>query len=335
MAGRSSHPARTAQANFGALLRVHRTRLRLTQEELAERAGLSERTLRNLEAGRIHRPYPNTIRRLADALELTGRHRDQFQAAACGATPGLRPEGMVPSLLPPSVSDFTGREEEVADVLGLLATDRLEAAKAVVISAVAGKPGVGKTTLAVHVAHRLRSEYPDGQLYVNLQGAQPHPVEAGEVLVRFLRALGLDGSSIPDGLEERVERYRTLLADRQVLVVLDNAAGEAQVRPLLPGGPACRVLVTSRVRLTGLEGARLVDLDVLPPRAAVELLARVAGPVRVAAEPEAAAAIVGYCGRLPLAIRIAGARLAARPAWTLARLAERAAGSSSKARSRA
>jgi transcriptional regulator with XRE-family HTH domain len=311
--------------SLGGLVRAHRGRLRLTQEELAERAGLSERTLRNLEGGRIHRPYPDTIRRLADALELTGRHRDQFQAAARGATPGLRPEGMVPSLLPPSVSDFTGREEEVADVLGLLATDGLEVAKAVVISAVAGKPGIGKTTLAIHVAHRLRSEYPDGQLYVNLQGAQPQHLEPGEVLVRFLRALGMDGSSIPADLEERAERYRTLLADRQVLVVLDNAAGEAQVRPLLPGSPTCRVLVTSRVRLTGLEGARLVDLDVLPPQAAVELLARVAGPARITADPDAAAAIVGYCGRLPLAIRIAGARLAARPAWSLARLGERLA----------
>jgi hypothetical protein len=116
-----------------------------------------------------------------------------------------------------------------------------------------------------------------------------------------------------------------LLADRRVLVVLDNAAGEAQVRLLLPGSSTCGVLVTSRARLTGLEGARLVDLDILPPRVAVELLARVAGPVRVAAEPDAAAAIVGYCGRLPVAIRIAGARLAGRPAWSLARLAERLA----------
>jgi tetratricopeptide (TPR) repeat protein len=146
-----------------------------------------------------------------------------------------------------------------------------------------------------------------------------------EVLGRFLRALGVDGSSIPAGLEERAERYRMRLADRRVLVVLDNAVGEGQVRPLLPGSPTCGVLVTSRARLTGLEGARLVDLDILRPRVAVELLARVAGPARVAAEPDAAAAIVGYCGRLPLAIRIAGARLAARPAWSLARLAERLA----------
>ena len=313
------------QGPLGRLVRAHRARLGLTQEEVAHRAGLSERTLRNLEAGRSSRPYPNTIRRLADALELTGWQRDQFEAAARGVAPGLGLEGAVPCLLPPSVADFTGREEEVAAVLELLGVEGRQGAKAVVISAVAGKPGVGKTTLAVHVAHRLAGEFPDGQLYVNLQGAQAQPLEPGEVLARFLRALGLDGSSIPADLEERAERYRMLVAGRRVLVVLDNAAGEAQVRLLLPGSSTCGVVVTSRARLTGLEGARLVDLDILPLQVAVELLARVAGPVRVAGEPDAAAAIVGYCGRLPLAIRVAGARLAARPAWSLARLAKRLA----------
>jgi transcriptional regulator with XRE-family HTH domain len=126
--------------SLGGLVRAHRGRLRLTQEELAERAGLSERTLRNLEGDRIRRPYPDTIRRLADALELTGRHRDQFEAAARGATLGLRPEGMVPSLLPPSVTDFTGRDQEVANVLELLTIDGPEeAVHAVVVSAVAGQ----------------------------------------------------------------------------------------------------------------------------------------------------------------------------------------------------
>jgi transcriptional regulator with XRE-family HTH domain len=314
------------QVPLAALVREYRDLRGLTQEQLAGRAGLSERTVRNLERGRIRRPYPDTVRRLAEALELTGRHRDQLEAAARGLTWPLGREGTVPGLLPPSVSDFTGREEEAAAVLGLLAVDgRGQAAHAVVISAVAGKPGVGKTTLAVHVAHRLRKQLPDGQLYANLQGAQADPLEPGEVLARFLRALGVDGSSIPDDLEERAERYRTLVADRRMLVVLDNAAGEAQVRPLLPGSPTCRVLVTSRARLTGLEGAHRLDLEVLAPPAAVELLGRVAGPARVAAEPAAAAAIVGYCGHLPLAIRVAGARLATRPGWSLVRLAERLA----------
>ena len=148
------------QLSLAGLVRAHRGRLGLTQEELAERAGLSERTLRNLERGRIRRPYPDTVRRLADALQLTGAHRDQLEAAARGVAPDVVPEPTVPSLLPPSVTDFTGREEEVASILGLLASDGAEEpAHAVVISAVAGKPGIGKTTLAVHIAHRLRSDF--------------------------------------------------------------------------------------------------------------------------------------------------------------------------------
>ena len=137
------------QVLLGGLVRAHRARLRLTQEELAERAGLSVRTLRNLEGGRIRRPYPDTTRRLADALQLTGRHRDQLEAAARGVALELAREETVPSLLPPSVTDFTGRQEEVASVLELLATDGLqEGPHTVVISALAGKPGIGKTTAA-------------------------------------------------------------------------------------------------------------------------------------------------------------------------------------------
>jgi NB-ARC domain len=192
----------------------------------------------------------------------------------------------------------------------------------VVVSAVAGQAGIGKSALAIHVAHQLRDRFPDGQLYVNLRGAQQRPLPATLVLGRFLRALGVDGAAIPWDGEEREALYRAWLADRRVLVVQDNAAGEAQVRPLLPGTPGCGVLVTSRARLAGLEGARLIDLDVLEELQALELLGRIVGVERVAAEPAAAAQIVGFCGRLPLAIRVAGARLAARPGWPLAQLAE-------------
>jgi tetratricopeptide (TPR) repeat protein len=192
----------------------------------------------------------------------------------------------------------------------------------VVISALAGKAGVGKTALAVQVGHRLRARFPDGQLYVNLRGAERQALDPGAVLSQFLRALGMDGSVIPEAVEERAALYRARLADRRVLVVLDNAADEAQVRPLLPGTAGCSVLVTSRSRLAGLEGARLVDLDVLETGQAIELLGRIAGAARVAHEPEAATAIVDYCGRLPLAVRVAGARLAARPAWPLRRLVD-------------
>jgi tetratricopeptide (TPR) repeat protein len=227
-----------------------------------------------------------------------------------------------PCQLPPDIEDFTGRQAAVVQLQELLEGER---ATAIVISAIAGKAGVGKTALAVRVAHRLRSRFADGQLYVNLRGVEAQALDPTEVLAGFLRALGVEGAVIPEGLEERVRLYRSRLADRRMLVVLDNAAREAQVRPLLPGSHGCAVLVTSRARLGGLEAAHALTLDVLEPDQAVELLARLAGPGRVAAEPEAAQQIARLCGWLPLAVRIAGARLAGRPHWRLAMLAERLA----------
>jgi len=227
-----------------------------------------------------------------------------------------------PCQLPPDIDDFTGRQGAVAEVQQLL---EKEGATAIVISAIAGKAGVGKTTLAVRVAHRLRPRFADGQLYVDLRGVEAQALDRADVLAGFLRALEVEGAEIPEGLEDRVRLYRSRLADRRVLVVLDNAASEAQVRPLLPGSQSCAVLVTSRVRLSGLEAAHALTLDMLEPDQAVELLAKLAGTARVAAEPEAAQQIARFCGGLPLAVRIAGARLASRPQWRLALLAERLA----------
>jgi DNA-binding SARP family transcriptional activator/predicted negative regulator of RcsB-dependent stress response len=227
-----------------------------------------------------------------------------------------------PCQLPPDIDDFTGRQAAVAQVQELLEEDQ---ATAIVISAIAGKAGVGKTALAVRVAHRLRPRFADGQLYVNLRGAEAQALNPADVLAGFLRALGVEGAAIAEGLEERVQQFRTRLTDRRVLVVLDNAADEAQVRPLLPASQGCAALVTSRASLSGLEAAHPLCLDVLDPDQAVQLLAKLAGPGRVAAEPEAAAAIVRLCGWLPLAVRIAGARLASRPQWRLALLTERLA----------
>lgn len=225
-------------------------------------------------------------------------------------------------MLPADITDFTGRENETV-LLPSCLRRRPEHAPSIV--AVAGKPGVGKTALAVHAAHRLQDVFPGGQLFVDLHGLHQRPADPAEVLARFLRRLGVDSSAIPEGVEQRAEMYRDLLADRRVLVVLDNAAGQAQVSPLLPGSAACAVLVTGRARLTGLPGARLVELDVLDPGHAVELLARTAGRARVAAEPGAAMTLAGACGRLPLAVRIAGAKLAARPHYGIAELAARLA----------
>jgi DNA-binding SARP family transcriptional activator len=228
-----------------------------------------------------------------------------------------------PCHLPPDVADFTGREDVVGGLRRLLGQEPGQRGTAVLVAAISGKAGVGKSAVAIRVAQQLRPWYPDGQLYVNLRGTEAHAPAPADILASFLRALGVDEAAVPDGLEERVRRYRARLADRRVLVVLDNAAGEAQVRPLLPPSAGCAALVTSRSRLAGLEAAHHAALEVLQSGEAVELLAKVAGAGRVAAEPTAARTIARLCGDLPLAVRIAGAKLAARPHWRLARLAER------------
>jgi len=226
----------------------------------------------------------------------------------------------VPSQLPADLIDFTGREAAVAQLARALLpapSGSLAGAVAVVI----GQGGIGKTALAVHVAHQLRGKFPDGQLFVNLRGVRQRPLGPRAVLGQFLRALGVEGSAIPDGADERVGLYRGLVADRRLLVVLDNAASEAQVRPLLPTGPSCACLVTSRRPLAGLDGARTMRLDSLTQSQAVTLLERIAGTERVASQVGQAHHIARLCGLLPLAIRIAGAKLAAKPHWSLGDLA--------------
>ncbi|WP_410593535.1 AfsR/SARP family transcriptional regulator [Amycolatopsis sp. lyj-23] len=218
-----------------------------------------------------------------------------------------------PCQLPPDITDFAGRAAEAA-VLTNPSARRI---------AISGKPGSGKSSLVVHVSHRLRDRFPDGQLYVTLRGAQQSPVEPAEVLGRFLRALGVADTGIPAGLDERVELYRALSASKRLLVVLDDAADERQVRPLLPTGEDCLCLLTSRVRLAALDSTEQVDLQMLDDDACLELLTQIAGDTRIAAEPDAARTLVHLCGNLPLAVRIIGARLAARPDWRPSRLVPR------------
>ena len=197
-----------------------------------------------------------------------------------------------------------------------------------VVTAIGGTAGVGKTALAVHAAHRLLPQFPDGHLYADLRGytAGQSPAEPGEVLAVFLRRLGVPGEEMPDAVEERSGLLRQLLASRRVLMVLDNAAAEAQVRPLLPGAGSSLVLITSRSVLSGLEVDERIDLDVLPVDEATALLAGLIGTQRAAAEPAAVEQVAGWCGRLPLALRIAGQLLAAHPAWPVAKLARMLAG---------
>ncbi|MCC4314116.1 BTAD domain-containing putative transcriptional regulator [Streptomyces malaysiensis] len=235
--------------------------------------------------------------------------------------PRKAPRG--PRQLPPASPAFTGRHGEVAVIQALMdaagdpATD--EGGRSVVLAAIDGTGGVGKSTLAIHVAHQLADRFPDGQLYVDLYGATAgqSALDPGEVLGRFLRALGVDGSNVPADADEASAQFRSLAAGRRLLVILDNAASVDQVRPLIPAGPGCAALVTSREMLTTLEGATHLHLDVLPQDQAVALLERVVGAERVGAEPAEAEEITRLCGGLPLALRIAGARLAARPAWPL------------------
>jgi hypothetical protein len=197
----------------------------------------------------------------------------------------------------------------------------------VAISAIQGIGGVGKSALAIHAAHQSAGLFPDGQLYVDLQGATPGltPLGPHDALGRMLRSLGLGPAEIPADADEAAARFRTLTADRRLLVVLDNAHDARLVRPLLPAGPGCAALVTSRQALSSLDGARLLELGLLSHQQAVELLARIAGSERVGAEPCAAAEVVRCCGLLPLAIQIAGARLASRPNWSVSELASRLA----------
>jgi DNA-binding SARP family transcriptional activator len=239
---------------------------------------------------------------------------------------GARPGVPSPAQLPADIADFTGRDEQVQRLSELLAHAGETASSdpgAVRIAVVAGAGGLGKTSLAVHAAHRARGSFPDGQLYVDLLGATPDPVPPGDVLARFLRDLGVDGRDIGVDEAERAARYRTTLAGRRMLVVLDNARDAAQVRPLLPGTASSAVLVTTRNRMPDLASTRLVDLNVLDDDDALKLFVKVVGEPRAAAEPEATAELLEACAGLPLAIRICAARLATRSGWTIAAMAAR------------
>jgi DNA-binding SARP family transcriptional activator len=230
-----------------------------------------------------------------------------------------------PAQLPADVADFTGREEQVKHLVDLLSAtpDTSDNTGAVRIALVAGYGGLGKTSLAVHAAHQVRTQFPDGQLYVDLLGATAHPLQPADVLARFLRDLGVDGRDIPLDEAERAARYRTSLAGRRVLVVLDNARDAAQVRPLLPGSASCAVLVTTRNRMPDLASTRLVDLNVLDDDDALTLFTKVVGDERVTVEPEATAELLLACAGLPLAIRICAARLVTRSGWTIRAMANR------------
>jgi tetratricopeptide (TPR) repeat protein/transcriptional regulator with XRE-family HTH domain len=325
------------EARLGAALRAARERRGISLRALARRLYRSHSNLVEYERGHRLAPFDvvqayETELGLASGTLLALQERARLELSAESSSShrtGIPRSVTDPALhqLPADVAAFTGREAELEQLRALV--DRSAGEAPVVISAIAGMAGVGKTALAVHLAHELAPQFPDAQLYVNLHGYEPtQRLSPTQVLDQFLRALGMSPEALPTEAEEQAARYRGLLTGKRALVVLDNASSAEQVRPLLPGSPTCLVLVTSRSRLPGLvarEGARLLPLASLSPEEAIELLTRVVGRDRVGVEQEPAAEVVRVCGYLPLAVRIAGARLTTRPTMSLAGLAARLA----------
>jgi tetratricopeptide (TPR) repeat protein/transcriptional regulator with XRE-family HTH domain len=321
----------SAAAKRGRLAR-RRKAVGLTQEQLAGRLGVERTTVVRWERGETA-PLPWLRPKLAKALAISADRLEELLAdrGVPAGPPG--PAAAGPRQLPAAVADFTGRAAELAALTGML--DQGGGPGTVMISAIGGTAGVGKTALALHWAHQVAGWFGDGQLYVNLRGFDPSGTPATpEAAIRgFLDAFGVPPERIPPGPEAQAGLYRSLLAGRRMLIVLDNARDEQQVRPLLPASPGSLVVITSRSQLSGLaaaDGARLLGLDVLSHTEAVQLLAARLGAARAAAEPGAAGQIARLCACLPLALAVAAARAAARPGFSLGTLAGELAGSAGR-----
>ncbi|MFD4676126.1 ATP-binding protein [Lentzea sp. NPDC058450] len=311
---------------FGDFLRFYRSRVPLTQEELAERTGLSTRAISDMERGRTLSPQFRTVQLLVNGLGLLDEEAAEFTALARASrvvAAQERPETpftVVSCSLPPVLIDLTGREDEKKLLTGFAAdaasSSRLQ------IAVVHGAPGSGKTALAVDAGHRLGGRFADGCVFLDLRGTDPEPLTPDKAAHRLLRSFGVDERQIPADPDDKLSLYRSQLRDRTVLLVLDNAANEAQVRPLLASSPGTLVLLTSRRTLTGLDARHRLPLELLPLNHSVALLRAVTGPDRLDAEPQAAERVAELCGGMPLALLIAGNRLTSRPQWTISHLAE-------------
>ncbi|MEU5183597.1 ATP-binding protein [Streptomyces longwoodensis] len=329
------HDGTSSGRNFGQRLRALRVDAGLSQEALSHEAGVSVRALADMERGRTRGPQRRTVRALAEALGLDAAGADELEEAASlgrprpcrsaaadrlsAAGPASATTTRAPDLLPRAPRGFHGRAAELA---ALTRATHGEAPVCLVV----GPAGVGKTALVLHWAHRDPAGPGDGRLHADLRGfsgtGEPTAVE---VLREFLAALGVPHERIPESENGAAALFRSLAADRRLLVVLDNARDSEQVRPLLPGGDRCVTVVTSRHRLPGLivsDSARPVAVDVLAPPDGTALLARVLGTHRVHAEPAAALRLAELCGGLPLALRVVAARLAGRPDWSLESMAD-------------
>jgi tetratricopeptide (TPR) repeat protein/transcriptional regulator with XRE-family HTH domain len=317
-------------ATFGQLLRTYRLAADLTQALLAERSGVSEQAISLLERGLRNRPRRDTVHALVSALQLRDDDAEALLAAAqVRAAVPQAPSGEpvtatlgVPWQLPPTVADFTARTDELTAVLSALRSGGSASA----LVTVTGMGGVGKTALAVHAGHLTADHFPDGQLYVKLRGYDPGAaLTPTEALGQLLRSLDVRGDAIPSSVDEMAALYRSRIAGRRMLVLLDDASSVDQVAPLLAGDPHCATIVTSRRFLSTLPGNLIVRLSPLTDDDAVTLLTKLAGEERIAAERRTALEITRLTGRLPLALRLVGARLAARPQWRLQDVADQLA----------
>jgi DNA-binding SARP family transcriptional activator len=326
-------------AELQALVRQHPLRERLWAQLMLALHGANRQT----DALAVYRQVrqllveelgvePSVTLRQAQRVVLTGARIDTAKPGTLVVPNGKAPQRSVvrsraddppiPAQLPADVANFTGRGAELSELSRLHPADAPTSTEMLII-AVSGTAGVGKTALAIRWTHSVRGRFPDGQLYVNLRGYDPgQPVTAATALGRFLTGLGLPDRDIPGDLDSRAARFRTEVAGRRMLIMLDNASSVDQIRPLLPGTSSCVVVVTSRAALAGLvalHGAHRLNLDLLPTVDAIALLGRLIGD-RVEAEPLAAAALAEQCARLPLALRVAAELAAARPASRLAEL---------------
>ncbi|GII59757.1 hypothetical protein Pth03_81460 [Planotetraspora thailandica] len=310
------------EVSFGTLLRAHRQAADLTIEELSHASGVSVRAIGDMERGISRGPQRRTVAALAEVLRLSADDHDALIAAAQTGRPRPAPSAAGICELPRGIGDFTGREHELG-LLRELAARHAGGDGPAVAATVWGTAGMGKTALAVHAAGQLADLYPDGRFFLDLRGMDAAPLASGAGLARLLRALGVAERSIPADEQERAGLYRALLVDRRCLIVLDNAADEAQVRPLLPAGGPGMTIVTSRRSLAGLEGVRQIPLAQLSRAEAAGLLRAIVGAERTATDPQGVAELARLCGNLPLAVRISGNRLQSRPGWTISQLAGR------------
>ncbi len=307
-------------ASFGELLRRHRLAADLTQAELAELAALSEQAVSMLERGTRRRPRAETIHALSAALKLESADEEELfkavrsRGAVATPAPEQRPATPAPWELPPTVADFTAREGELGSVSGALA----RAGQTSIRVVITGMGGVGKTALAVHASHLAAAQFPGGQLYVNLRGNDPGTaLTSAEALGQLLRSLGVRHDAVPSGVDEMASLYRSRIAGRRMLILLDDARSVDQVTPLLPGDIGSATVITSRRFLATLPGSLIVRLATFTEHDSIRLLSSVAGGPRVESEDEAARELWSLTGGLPLALRLIGARLAARPNWLL------------------